>query len=67
MNQREKTEMIEKCKNIDMSNKYALCECFRNRVKYGCKYDPETEKKLDEMERVCKKLINTPWWVELLD
>tara|TARA_R110002074_G_scaffold137276_4_gene282330 strand:+ start:3176 stop:3376 length:201 start_codon:yes stop_codon:yes gene_type:complete len=53
--------------NIQGDNKIALLNCYHNRLKLGCTYPPIIEKQLDKLHEVCEKILNVPWWWDIMD
>jgi len=64
--------LISRCKEflnniIEIENKEALFQCYKNRIEFGCTYDDHTEEKLDIIHEHCYQGLAPPWWVDLLD
>ena len=54
--------LLENFKNLCKDP--VLIECYKNRIQLGCKYNPETEEKIN---KITSQFEEHPWWVSLLD
>jgi len=61
-------KLTHRCKlylsDIEDGNSHALLQCYTNRILYECRYPDDIEKKLDEIDKICKRGLHPPWWVD---
>lgn len=51
----------------DLIEDVALRECYKNKLLYNCKYHPNIEKNLKNLEKIVNKEDDIPWYHEYLD